>query len=462
MGQTVKGSVGIVKAKVSVILPSLNVVDYIKECMDSAVNQSLQELEIICIDAGSTDGTREVLAEYARRDSRITVLESDKKSYGRQVNIGLEHASGEYAAVLETDDWIERDMYQTLYECASKDRLDYAAADFDTFYQLQSGSYYFVRQHLFWGEQRDWYGRILNGNQIARLRASDYVLWKGIYNREFLNTHHIRLHESAGAAFQDMGFLQQVKTYAARARYIDKSFYRYRQGREGASSNGLEGLRFYQKEFWWMDDSLRLTGLLKGVHKKYYYYTMSISLLTKYEQILVSLNGNWQDKRLSEPYFWFRAQLTRAVSEGLLDETMYVTALWDRLMLLLTSQEAHAGQVMEAHSGKEKCVQEFLRKTKRRPVVVFGCGVRGERLMLFCDRNQIRMHAYCDNDTAVQGRKKFGFPVLSPEELRTEVCDKNEAVVLSMKKGTKQVREQLVCIGIEEDRIIDELPEGMI
>ena len=205
------------RVKVSVILPSLNVADYIRECIDSVLQQSLQELEIICIDAGSTDGTREILEEYANKDSRITILHSDMKSYGRQVNMGLKYASGDYIAILETDDWIAPDMYRCLYELAVKEHLDYAAADFDMFYQLQSGAYYFIRHHLFSPDVQDWYGKILGTEQLATLRSTDYVLWRGIYNREFLNTYHIRLHESPKAAFQDMGFLQQVKTYATRA-----------------------------------------------------------------------------------------------------------------------------------------------------------------------------------------------------------------------------------------------------
>ena len=94
------------KAKVSVILPSLNVADYIEECMDSLLRQTLQELEILCIDAGSTDGTEEVLRQYAKSDPRIILLHSDIKSYGKQVNMGLAYVSGEYVAILETDDWI--------------------------------------------------------------------------------------------------------------------------------------------------------------------------------------------------------------------------------------------------------------------------------------------------------------------------------------------------------------------
>ena len=175
------------KSKVSVIVPSLNVVPYIRECMDSVVNQSMRELEILCVDAGSTDGTREVLDEYARKDTRITVLDSDIKSYGRQINIGLNCASGDYVAILETDDWIDQDMYKCLYEYALQDKVDYVAADFDSFFRLQSGNYYFVRQRLFDNVRQDWYGKILNSDEIATLRASDYVLWKGIYRLSLIH-----------------------------------------------------------------------------------------------------------------------------------------------------------------------------------------------------------------------------------------------------------------------------------
>ena len=108
--------------KVSVILPSLNVADYIERCLESVIHQSLKELEILCVDAGSADGTKEILDKYADKDPRIKVLHSGKKSYGRQVNMGLDYASGEYAAVLETDDWIDRDMYQCLYKHAAAER----------------------------------------------------------------------------------------------------------------------------------------------------------------------------------------------------------------------------------------------------------------------------------------------------------------------------------------------------
>ena len=354
------------KSKVSVIVPSLNVVPYIRECMDSVVNQSMRELEILCVDAGSTDGTREILDEYARKDTRITVLDSGIKSYGRQINIGLDCASGDYIAILETDDWIDQDMYKCLYEYVLQDKVDYVAADFDSFFVLQSGNYYFVRQRLFDNARQDWYGKILNSDEIATLRASDYVLWKGIYRREFIEQNRIRLHESPGAAFQDMGFLQQVKSYATSAIYIDQSFYRYRQGREGASSGGLDGLNYYKEEFSWINNELRLTDTLTEIHKKYYYYTMSISLITKYEQILLGLNGGWRDQRLNGPYHWFREQVLGAFRCGFLDEAMYGQERWKKLRLLLASPEAHAQLIMDMEKEKREPIWGFQKMIKKR------------------------------------------------------------------------------------------------
>ena len=465
-------------AKVSVILPSLNVAAYIRECLDSVVNQALQELEIICIDAGSTDGTTEILEEYTGRDSRIVLLHSEIKSYGRQVNMGLDHAGGKYVAILETDDWIEKDMYKCLYAIAEENRLDYVAADFDTFISLQNGCNYFTRQHIFPDvEQRnmgqdesgmfpipahDWYGQVLGPDRITVLRSTDYVLWKGIYNREFLIENGIQLHESPRAAFQDMGFLQQVKSYAKRAVYIDKSFYRYRQGREEASSGCAEGLRYYEGEFRRLDEQGNFINSLKGAHRNYYYFTMSIAFLTKYEQILSSLHGEWKDDRLEEPYEWFQEQISNAIDEGLLKESMYGRGLWEQLRLLLTSREAYARSFVDREKAMKKATQACLCMIANRPVVIFGCGIRGERLMLFCDRNRIRMDAFCDNKKELHGRKKFGFPVISPMELAQMAGDRDQVVLLSMKEGTDQVRNQLIALGIEESRVVEKLPAGIL
>ena len=82
--------------------------------------------------------------------------------------------------------------------------------------------------------------------------------------------------------------------------------------------------------------------------------------------------------------------------------------------------------------------------------------------MLFCDRNQIRMDAFCDNKEELHGKKKFGIPVISPMELVQMAGNRNQVVLLSMKEGRDQVRNQLIALGIEDSRVIEKLPAGIV
>ena len=82
--------------KVSVIMPALNVAKYIRQCMESVINQTLKDIEIIVIDAGSSDGTLEILKEFEAKDSRVKLINSEKRSYGYQMNKGISIAQGVY------------------------------------------------------------------------------------------------------------------------------------------------------------------------------------------------------------------------------------------------------------------------------------------------------------------------------------------------------------------------------
>ena len=91
--------------KVSVILPVYNVEKYLKECLDSILNQTLQEIEVICVDDGSTDRSLEILREYEKKDKRVIVLTQENKGAGAARNKGLAIAKGEYLSFLDSDDF---------------------------------------------------------------------------------------------------------------------------------------------------------------------------------------------------------------------------------------------------------------------------------------------------------------------------------------------------------------------
>ena len=123
--------------KVSVIIPSLNSINYYDECIKSVINQSLKEIEIICVDANSTDGTLELIKKYQAQDERIKLIISDKKSYGYQMNLGIAAAKGEYVGIVESDDYIDLDMYKELYALAKNKNVDILKSDIYNFYDKE-------------------------------------------------------------------------------------------------------------------------------------------------------------------------------------------------------------------------------------------------------------------------------------------------------------------------------------
>ena len=119
--------------KVSIVIPVCNVEQYLTECLNSAVNQTLGDIEIICVNDGSKDSSLEILLDYARRDSRVKVIDKDNAGYGHTMNLGMDMASGEYIGIIESDDYVDLHMYEDLYQIAQENRLDWVKADFNRF-----------------------------------------------------------------------------------------------------------------------------------------------------------------------------------------------------------------------------------------------------------------------------------------------------------------------------------------
>jgi glycosyltransferase involved in cell wall biosynthesis len=247
-------------SKVSVIMPCLNSARYIREALDSVVKQSLRNIELLVVDAGSTDGTAEILNEYAGKDPRVRILQSDKKSMGRQYNLGMDAAKGEYIGFVESDDYIAPDMYESLYNAAAASRdVDYVKANYDMFVDFPE-----ERIFLTYGpiapKKFQLYNRILGAKELASLLPRDDYIWNGIYDKDFINTNGIRFNEISGAAFQDAGFLVQTLALADKALYIDKSLYRYRRDNPGSSFIDRNAYVFAMDEFFHIDRFMKETA----------------------------------------------------------------------------------------------------------------------------------------------------------------------------------------------------------
>ncbi|MDR0311290.1 MAG: glycosyltransferase [Acidobacteriota bacterium] len=173
--------------KISVIISVYNVEKYLRQCLDSVVNQTLKEMEIICVNDGSPDGSLEILKEYAEKDKRIITINQENEGAGAARNAGLDAAKGEYLYFLDGDDWIELHAMGTLYNRAAPDDLD--ILKFDRFnYNDATGE----RQPYIYCD-----GRQLPNVFSAKSVPAIYVIasstaWNKLYKRSFIKEKNIR------------------------------------------------------------------------------------------------------------------------------------------------------------------------------------------------------------------------------------------------------------------------------
>lgn len=219
-------------------MPTLNVKTYIEQCLDSVVNQTLNDIEIIIVDAGSTDGTLEILRKYESQDSRVILLHSDKKSYGHQMNLGISHAKGDYIGIVETDDYIAHDMFEKLYLLSNKGSYDLIKSNFiyvneDTGEIFEDGNFYKKKIPT------DTY---FNLKDDANILIGHPSIWSSIYKKSLLELNDIKFMEAPGGGWVDNQFFFETLCLAKTIRYTDDAFYYYRESNPDSSSNKLNDL----------------------------------------------------------------------------------------------------------------------------------------------------------------------------------------------------------------------------
>ena len=232
--------------KVSVVIPIYNVEEYLRECLDSVINQTLKDIEIICIDDGSTDSSPKILDEYASKDKRIKVIHKENGGYGKAMNIGLDYATGEYIGIVEPDDYIENNMYEELYEKAVETGVDIVKSDFYTFVGNDK-SRIITYKNL--DKSNSHYNRIINPEDDISVFNLTVNTWCGIYKRDFTEKYHIRHNETPGASFQDQGFWFQTFIFTNSVYFMKKPFYHYRKDNENSSMNNKSKIYAIKYEY---------------------------------------------------------------------------------------------------------------------------------------------------------------------------------------------------------------------
>ena len=428
--------------KLTVIMPSLNVAPYIEMCIKSVVNQTMQDMEILCIDAGSTDGTLEILEQFKREDSRIRIIHSDKKSYGYQVNKGLALAKGKYVSIVETDDFISWDMYEKLYMIAETHHLDYVKGTYSNFVSLDHTNVFSWEVQTM-GNCPQYRDRVIEPRNIPEIYEYDASIWSGIYNRDFLVRNHIFLNESPGAAYQDIGFLQQTIGYAERAWYSSQSFYRYRVDREESSVKSPKGLNFAKGEF---ERIISEQSMYDGIASKEGLYTRMLgSFLAEFKRILPVVSYDMESEYVKESFLWFKNTLKEQFQDSICTEDKKA------FKFIMEDEQRFIRNRRKECADIEEEQNKLCNEVDDNRIVIFGAGIRGGHTLNFLLSRHKNVVAFCDNDKEKLTDKDVSMPILPLHVCIKEFPD--AFYVVANKYYSDEIQQQLIDEGIVANRI---------
>lgn len=216
---------------VSILVPICNVERYLRECLDSLVNQTLKDIEIICLDDGSTDASLAVVEEYARRDPRIVVLSKPNSGYGDSMNKGLDLARGEYVGIVESDDFASIDMFEVMYKAAKRHDVDVVRTNYLAHRTECDPSEDVLVDNLFGCKM----GRPFAPMEQKEVFMRQPAIWTGIYRKALLDAEEVRFLPTPGASFQDTAFYFKVFYAASKVLLLKEGYLHYRIDNAGSS-----------------------------------------------------------------------------------------------------------------------------------------------------------------------------------------------------------------------------------
>ncbi len=350
------------QSKVSIIVPIYGVEKYLHQCVDSILAQTLKEIEIILVDDGSKDNCPAIVDEYAKKDPRVVAIHQENGGYGKAVNHGLKVATGEYIGIVESDDFIEPDMFEELYNLATTHNVDVVKSNFHFYWSTKP--HLNKIKSLF---SQDYYGKVVEPQKDFNIFKVMPCIWSAIYKRDFVTKNNLRLLETAGASYQDTSFAFKIWATAKKIYLTEKAYLHYRQDNESSSINNKA------KIFCVKDEYDEMERFLKERKMEDY-----IPLLWR----LKFDTYHWNLKRVAyefkEEFFkTFYNEFKKANQQGLLKENLFDEE-WKKVIKLLNTPQKFLSKYLENTTRiklfNKLTILKIREKNKKKKY--YFCGIR--------------------------------------------------------------------------------------
>lgn len=440
--------------RVSVLVPVYNVERYLSQCLDSLTNQSLKEIEIICVDDGSTDQSPKILDEYAETDERIIVIHKENTGYGHTMNVALDHAQGDYIAIVESDDFAEPEMLEKLYTGAISHKVDIVKANL---YHYRKGTDSFCdRLH---GLP---YGCVVKIDDYPIILRMADSIWSGLYRRGYLREKGIRFHETPGASFQDISFAMQVWLKGETAFFIEDAVIHYRMDNTNSSifSNKkafcfFDEYSFIEKEIFQKQQD---EGDILSKRKRYYYHT-------KYQD-----SFDHYIHHVAAPYqFAFlmrlRGEIEKDRQDSCFDESVFTQEERNNLHEICEDIFAYyerTGKVFQdfrlniiTAKNRLSYVDGFVDTIrKKKTVIIYGAGKIGQKLGKALIMRNCHIDSFMVTQNTDEQEKVLGIPVIELTDLKN--FSRPITVIIAISEKNQVILfENLQSIGIDDIYLVD-------
>lgn len=205
--------------KVSIIVPVYNVEKYISKCLYSLTNQTLEDIEIICINDGSTDNSLKLLENFKNKDSRIIVINQKNSGQSAARNKGIEAAKGEYIGFVDSDDWVELNFFEKLYNSAKRTDSDIAIAGIYSCHPITKRKFLYFDKEIVTRDKNLKF-------ELCDIPEKSYC-WNKIYKHSSLKKSGVKFEE--GIIFEDCIYTPQIVYFLDQMITVPNTYYYYRR-----------------------------------------------------------------------------------------------------------------------------------------------------------------------------------------------------------------------------------------
>ena len=433
--------------KISVIIPVYNAEEYLEECLNSVLGQSMKEIEVICINDGSTDNSLSILKQFRDRDERLHIISQDNESAGAARNRGLEVAKGEYLSFLDADDFFESHMLSTAHEKAKKYEADivvFRSNQFDERRQSYCESTWTIKDQY-----------IPNIDVFSRKDVKEDFFncfacwaWDKLFRTEFIRENNISFQNQKSV--NDLLFVYSALSKAERISIVQEILVHKRINNNNSISNSYSRTKdwncFYQA-LSGLKKQLIQWGIFNELERDYINYALKFSLWNLWKFRNTDVYENLYNTLRSE---WFKEL-------GITDHGysyFYNKTDYERLndICSMTCAEYERKEMIRNMSGMFLFPFELVNKYSK--IVLYGAGKVGCAYY-----RQIQYTKYCEVTAWVdRDYEKLNGGIENPEIISKREFDV-VVIAINDKYIAKEIIEKLYAMGIDEERIVWRSPQ---